>query len=188
MFKQQVMCSYLYLLRSPCAVVSATTNCKTCKTKLCKKNMMSNSPHSPQKKVYKNPRYYQFRKNNIRIQHELTTKKSKRNCDTKQQTEALSQPLSFCQKIWWSTCVKKLKQKKGKEKNKLFEFDCVTNQRPGPCYVIILCLRKGRWTLCAKPKKIYAPASHCAQSCVRVARYLRNYPWPKYSPPAQTNK
>lgn len=149
--------------------------------------MMSNSPHSPPKKVYKNPRYYQFR-NNIRIQHELTTKKSKRNCDTKQQTEALSQPLSFCQKIWWSTCVKKLKQKKGKEKNKLFEFDCVTNQRPGPRYVIILCLRKGRWTLCAKPKKIYAPASHCAQSCVRVARYLRNYPWPKYSPPAQTNK
>ena len=74
-------------------------------------------------KVYKNPRYYQFR-NNIRIQHELTTKKSKRNCDTKQQTEALSQPLSFCQKIWWSTCVK---LKKKKRKNKLFEFDCVTN-------------------------------------------------------------
>lgn len=103
------MCSYLYLLRSPCAVVSAT-NCKTCKPN-CAKKIWCRTPPTPPKKVYKNPRYYQFR-NNIRIQHELTTKKSKRNCDTKQQTEALSQPLSFCQKIWWSTCVKLKKKRK----------------------------------------------------------------------------
>jgi len=52
------------------------------------------------------PKYYYEKNTNsglIRIQQELTTKKSKRNCDTKQQTEALSQPLSsLSKKIWWS--------------------------------------------------------------------------------------
>jgi len=31
-----------------------------------------------------------------------------------------------------------------------------------PRIATLICLRKGSWTLCAKPKKIYAPASHCA--------------------------
>merc|ERR1712008_395177 len=57
--------------KKPCAVVSAT-NCKTCKPNCAKKNDVELPPLPP--KVYKNPRYYQFR-NNIRIQHELTTKK-----------------------------------------------------------------------------------------------------------------
>jgi len=101
------MCSYLYLLRSR-VLWSALPIVKHANQTVQKKNDVELPPLPP--KVYKNPRYYQFR-NNIRIQHELTTKKSKRNCDTKQQTEALSQPLSFCQKIWWSTCVKLKKRK-----------------------------------------------------------------------------
>lgn len=108
------MCSYLYLLRSPCAVVSAT-NCKTCKTKLCKKKYdVELPPFPPKKKFIKIP---DTTNSGIISGFNMNWRqKSKRNCDTKQQNEALSQPLSFCQKIWWSTCVK---LKKWKEKKKI---------------------------------------------------------------------
>lgn len=87
-----------------------SANCKTC-NQLCKKN----DAELPQLRPPLPQHYYKSQINTnsglIRIQHELTTKKSKRNCDTKQQTEALSQPLSFLSKnmVVKTVCVTKQK-------------------------------------------------------------------------------
>jgi len=101
------MCSYLYLLRSR-VLWSALPIVKHANQTVQKK-MMSNSPHSPQKFI----KIPDTTNSGIISGFNMNwrQKKSKRNCDTKQQTEALSQPLSFCQKIWWSTCVKLKKRK-----------------------------------------------------------------------------
>jgi len=71
-------------------------------------------PNSPQLRPPSPPRPHYYKNTNsglIRIQQELTTKKSKRNCDTKQQTEALSQPLSSLSKNMVVKTVSVIKQK-----------------------------------------------------------------------------
>jgi len=121
---------WLMVHRSECSRSKSSANCKTYATNCAKKNTMPNSPNfvppfPPHITIKKT---YQFRidQDSTRIDN----KKSKRNCDTKQQTEALSQPLSSLSKnmVVKTVCVIKNETQTTKKmiwKKLSCECDCV---------------------------------------------------------------
>jgi hypothetical protein len=134
--------------------------------------MMPNSPklcpHFPPNITIKK---YQFRidQDSTRIDN----KKSKRNCDTKQQTEALSQPLSSLSKK--NMVVKKCECVIKRQKNKLFcECDCVVKLACVPAHSDFnMSAQRVVDAVCKTKENICARLSlRCPWSASATQRYL----------------